>query len=666
MGFKPVIDIEVNDSAFRRFYELFESYSRELEGMPASWQSLGSAMSDSTKGIAEGAVTAKESLAIAAAQAGIVSDALKNASHAQQHLGQQTVRSTKAMEGLSKGARGVAQAISMVGGWIVKIAAIGGIGALLSGFGIGELMDATFSRGQSAGKLGITPGQEASFKINAAEFLPTSALEAAANTQIDVRKTAALGLLNIGFPAAQAMPTIKLPFEELKAALKRWNYDKAHGIFQMTDPVIGAYKQLGGTIDEIRNAASLGLPALQRAEMRTLRDASSMGFDKKTRQELFLLNRTLAKARITIESSLIKALAPLAPQIAVLAKDVAGFITTLINSKNLKIAVDDLTTAFKGLEKSLSWLVKTLEKPKHNVPGWVHTKSGRPVFSPLEFASVETRKAMIKGLEVDYQHSLVNASVKGIQAAWHWLTGTPRKTSSVIVETAARAGVDPMLALATAREEDPGLNPRAQGDLKYKTYGPPSSFGVFQLHRGGELGGMTPEQAFDPATNTRRAMGSFQRVLAESPAAALNAFSKAARSYNAKLTHQQIMDEAFTPGMYAALAQRPAHPFSYAEAVNKNYDSLVAPIINQMITTVDTDIKRYKSSWMEHLPKDVAPLVRAAHLPAVERVNPNVEIINRALRAVLTRRSSKPTHIAITNSTSARVAVSVHGANTPS
>ena len=113
--------------------------------------------------------------------------------------------------------------------------------------------------------------------------------------------------------------------------------------------------------------------------------------------------------------------------------------------------------------------------------------------------------------------------------------------TEIIIATAQRLGVDPILALATAKVES-GFNPKAVGD-----YG--TSFGLYQLHKGGELGNLTPQQAFDPSTNA---------------AVALQQFKNVQRSY------PNVTD----PGQIAALAQRPADPQGYAVKVDQAYSAL--------------------------------------------------------------------------------------------
>lgn len=63
---------------------------------------------------------------------------------------------------------------------------------------------------------------------------------------------------------------------------------------------------------------------------------------------------------------------------------------------------------------------------------------------------------------------------------------------------ASRYGV-PTFIWETVAEVESGMNPRQVGDNG-------TSFGLFQLHRGGQLNNLTPAQAADPATNANAAM----------------------------------------------------------------------------------------------------------------------------------------------------------------
>ena len=111
---------------------------------------------------------------------------------------------------------------------------------------------------------------------------------------------------------------------------------------------------------------------------------------------------------------------------------------------------------------------------------------------------------------------------------------TTAQIMQIITQVANSKGVDPNLAIADAEVES-NLNPYAVGD-----YG--TSFGLYQLHEGGELGNLTPQQAFNPTTNASVALSNFANVQAQNP----------------------NMD----PGWIAAEAQNPSNKPAYAQAVD--------------------------------------------------------------------------------------------------
>ncbi|MDA8393996.1 MAG: transglycosylase SLT domain-containing protein [Candidatus Dormibacteraeota bacterium] len=112
-------------------------------------------------------------------------------------------------------------------------------------------------------------------------------------------------------------------------------------------------------------------------------------------------------------------------------------------------------------------------------------------------------------------------------------------TEETIVKVAESLGVDPRLALAIAYQES-GMNPKAVGDNG-------TSFGLYQLHQGGELGSNSPTWAFNPVNNATRALSQVALVAKLHP--------------------------GWSPGAIAAAAQRPANPVAYADSVNAIYAS---------------------------------------------------------------------------------------------
>lgn len=106
--------------------------------------------------------------------------------------------------------------------------------------------------------------------------------------------------------------------------------------------------------------------------------------------------------------------------------------------------------------------------------------------------------------------------------------------AEIISNVAREKGIPPKVALAIAKHES-GLNPYSVGDNG-------TSFGLYQLHEGGELGRHTEQWAFNPRHNAETALSVVARVRKQHP--------------------------DWSWGQVAAVAQRPADPGSYARAVD--------------------------------------------------------------------------------------------------
>ena len=110
--------------------------------------------------------------------------------------------------------------------------------------------------------------------------------------------------------------------------------------------------------------------------------------------------------------------------------------------------------------------------------------------------------------------------------------GDKVSNAKIVAEVARQKGVDPVTAVACMLVESGGSN-AATGDNG-------SSFGLFQLHRGGELGNMSEADARDPRRNAETALSVF--------AANQGKYSD--------------------PGQLAAASQRPADREGYARKVD--------------------------------------------------------------------------------------------------
>ena len=122
-----------------------------------------------------------------------------------------------------------------------------------------------------------------------------------------------------------------------------------------------------------------------------------------------------------------------------------------------------------------------------------------------------------------------------------------QSVTDIIRDVARQDRIPPKVALAIAKVES-GLNPRSIGDNG-------TSFGLYQLHIGGELGSHSPQWAFNPRHNAEQALGVVAKVHREHP--------------------------SWSWGRVAAAAQRPANQPAYAREV----DALLGAPMSSFHTT---------------------------------------------------------------------------------
>jgi hypothetical protein len=83
---KSIIAIDVDDSAFAKFYALFNEYNAALGEQPGAWDALNDAMASAGEALHKGAVSGEEALSKAAGEAQRITVHLREATNQQQFL----------------------------------------------------------------------------------------------------------------------------------------------------------------------------------------------------------------------------------------------------------------------------------------------------------------------------------------------------------------------------------------------------------------------------------------------------------------------------------------------------------------------------------------------------------------------------------------------------
>ncbi|MHB8406244.1 MAG: transglycosylase SLT domain-containing protein [Gammaproteobacteria bacterium] len=605
MATRPIITIDVADSAFQRFLSLFNEYTTKLGEQPEAWAKINDAMGGAGKSLESGAISGKEALALAAAQAGVVAEALSEATKAQNEFGRSVNRSGKGMESLAKSAKGVGSAISAVAGGILKIAAGLGLGALLGGLGIGDLTDAAFSRIRSAGQLGVRTGQLSSFQVNAQQFLTTSALSAAANAKNDpgsISQFGALGISN-GERLNLSTPALAFLMAQKAAAAYRTNPGMAAYL-----PAIRAYQNLGGSLGDVRNVA-MHPRAFALAQENYRADIASLNISREEGQAWVQLKLKMDLAGQTIQTALINKLGPLVPEITKLTVAVIGAVTSFIGGKNFDTVVQD---AKLGIGQLAKFVLKTnWEQLGKNI-----SRVSDDIGAVAKVLGYLNPKKNIQRIhrELTTGHDTVPVVGPLLKNLGLWMTD-PLPTN---LQIAARRKLGDY---AAARIYN--LN-----ELASKKYGVPA----------GILNRLSMDES-----------GYGRSLISSAGALGVDQFMPGtAKGYGINpLDTRQSTDAAgkMLIGLFAKY---------------KSWNKAIAAY-NWGGGNLDADIKRHGADWLEYAPKQTQGEVRNVVGQNASRLN--AEII-KILKATAKSRpkSSAPVHVTITNHTAARVDVSANAA----
>lgn len=602
MASKSIITVDVDDSAFQAFTDRFAEYNAKLDQQPELWERL--------KGSIDGP---KAQIAAAAAQAGLITDALKDATKAQDAFVRSASSGETRLKGIAKTAQSITGSIGSATGGIVKMVASlaggAGIGGILGGLGLGviataadALASSALSRQRSAFGLGLNPGQLSSFQVYGQQFLGTGAVQAAAGAQVDLTKAGYLGALGINYGTAANESASDLAFQELSAARKIWQ-QAAPGT-QANQAGIMAYQALGGNIQDVRNAAAYSDAEFANAQKNVKTHAAQMEFSKTAGDRLAAAKMAADSLAVTAETKAIQAFSHLAPA----ATEVIDKFTA---------ALDKATSELGGFSGAL-----------HSIAQWIHpTKAS--VTKAVGITPNAGTSAYLAGIE----HGSIPSRIKNffapspaVKRALSSITGGGSNSTIVaIISEANRAKVDPMLAIATAIHES-SLNPNTRVMDHYANGAPAGySTGLYQLNEHGEGAGMTVAQMTNAATNARVALTEFARV--------------------------QKLHPNWSAGDIAAGAQRPANKTAYAAAVQHFYDELTA------------DYKSHGADWMKYLPSDLKPYFLHSPGAGSAITTPIQDTTTKLLKAVKGA-LAKPVQVslAVSNATGARISTQVNAA----
>ncbi len=348
----PIIEIPIDDSAFKRFEAAFSDWRATVKEMPADWQATHDKISAIAQTLRSTGASAASAWGDAIALATKYEKTIKGSASAQQQLAHATGGASSAMARMEKHAKNIASSIFGAVRSMAKFATFGLGGGLLGlgglSFGLDRLADAVLNSQFTAQGLGLTVGQLNSFRTNFAQVAGVNVLSGAALAQTQPQDWGFLAALGINPQQAQGESAAALAGQEILAVHRAWQQNPT----LLSAAAISA-QHLGMSPQDIRRIGTTPLATLQADIAATRRDAPELGFTAQVARDWADFSIQLHKAGIRIESALITALAPLTPQLGLLSKNLAAFIVGLEKSGEVKRWVNALAG---GIHDFAAWL----------------------------------------------------------------------------------------------------------------------------------------------------------------------------------------------------------------------------------------------------------------------------------------------------------------------
>lgn len=333
MATRSVIEVDILDAKFKNFVAEFEKLQAALKKMPSDWQKVGSSA-------AKGAQTGNEGLNKAfKAQKGIT-DEISRAEKNQKNFNKSARDGAHELEKANRMAASIAKNMASSAVSAAKWLTFGALGA---GFGLGGLAGSASDYRKQAQGLGISTGQLRAANVNLGRYIsPESVLSNIANVQSDLSKQHILGRLapgSQGKNAADILPDAILnAISQFKAGGQKTQYAEAQGLTQIF------------TLEELKRLSSLSEKELASTIEQYKADQKKLAIDdadSRAWQDFFV---KLKQSGNVLETSLIRSLTTLTPQLAELSNVVTKAVTDFLSSEGFKKTVEEFTAYLSSPE----------------------------------------------------------------------------------------------------------------------------------------------------------------------------------------------------------------------------------------------------------------------------------------------------------------------------
>lgn len=333
MTARSVIQVDVDDSKFREFHELFSEYERRLSEMPDDWQKVVGAIDDANDPMdhfSKSSKSSKEFLMIAAIQADAISKGMARATGVQDKFNVRVKDGAIHMMRMQKASAAMHKSISGMGSILLKLGTV-------SASGIGSTIAAIYGAtstlaGQNvqARGLGLKIGQTQAFSANFEKFgLGASDLGNVANAQGDVSKWRAMIAAGLTPQQIQNEDAEQLTYDFARAASGKYRDWQKSGM-----PAASMAQAYGFTDffsqQQLRTGASYTDSDWMKAQQKEIADARRNEIDQGTADKASDVKAALKSDWAQVMNEFNGQLARMSPELETMGKAAAAAAVSLL------------------------------------------------------------------------------------------------------------------------------------------------------------------------------------------------------------------------------------------------------------------------------------------------------------------------------------------------
>ncbi|HEY8095358.1 MAG TPA: hypothetical protein VIE65_04605, partial [Methylobacter sp.] len=318
-GNKPILDIEIDDSAFQQFKRQFDKYQSAVKDLPEQWKAAGSEINSQASKFAK----MFEKLE---AQGGASAAALTEQTQFNRLLDATELTFVSIAKSGKSFAGHIHSSTQQLMRWTKLTSVFSGLLGAGGLFGIDRMAAGAAGQRTSAGGLGISYGEQSSFltnfgRIGNAQGILGGFSQGLANPVGRAQISHLLGHAPTGDAAetaAEALPKFKAFVDKADPAI----------LGKMLESL--GYTKLGLGLDQAKTIKGMSREEVERLSKSYLTDKSGMGFDDRVAKKWTDFSNQMERAGWQLQNTFAKGLVNLAPRFEDLSKGLGLVVEDLM------------------------------------------------------------------------------------------------------------------------------------------------------------------------------------------------------------------------------------------------------------------------------------------------------------------------------------------------